>query len=97
MTVRVRYTAPDTNEVVETAHNIGQRDFLARFEDASPRFQLAAVVAEYAEILRNSYWAQDNDPGSLTADARRIAEYFPGDPDVQEFAQLVIQASAISE
>lgn len=97
MTVRVRYTTPDTNEVVEVARNIGQRDFLTNFADATPRFQLAAVVAEYAEILRNSYWAQDNTLNSLTADARRIAEYFPADPDVQEFAALVAQSAAISQ
>jgi Ca-activated chloride channel family protein len=95
MTVRVRYTTPDTNEVVEIARNIGQRDFLTTFADASPRFQLAAVVAEYAEILRNSYWAQNNNLTSLSTDARRIAEYFPTDPDVQEFAQLVTQAAAL--
>lgn len=95
MTVRVRYTTPDTNEVVEIARNIGQRDFATAFADASPRFQLTAVVAEYAEILRNSYWAQNNTLTALTTDARRIAEYFPTDPDVQEFAQLVSQAATL--
>jgi Ca-activated chloride channel family protein len=95
MTVRVRYTTPDTNEIVEVARNIGQRDFVTSFESASARFQLTAVVAEYAEVLRNSYWAQNNDLNAVSADANRIAEYFPTDPDVQEFAQLVTLAAAL--
>lgn len=89
MTVYVRYANPDSGEVVEinNAMTIGQ--FTASFAEASPRFQLTAVVAEYAEILRDSYWARGNDLNSIVFDARRIAEYFPGDEDVQEFAQLV--------
>lgn len=89
MTVYVRYANPDSGEVVEinNAMTIGQ--FAASFAEASPRFQLTAVVAEYAEILRDSYWARGNDLNSIVFDARRIAEYFPGDEDVQEFAQLV--------
>ncbi|MCP4426551.1 MAG: hypothetical protein GY803_18825, partial [Chloroflexi bacterium] len=66
--------------------------FAPSFAEASPRFQMSAVVAEYAEILRDSYWAKENTLESAAGDARRIAEYMPQDEDVQEFAVLATQA-----
>ena len=62
-TVHVRYQNPDTDadtkEVVEVSKEIRRGQLASRFPEASPSFQLAAVVAEYAEILRESYWAQE--------------------------------------
>jgi Ca-activated chloride channel family protein len=95
MTVYVRYADPETAEVSEISQSIAGRDFAASFSEASPRFQLSAVVSEYAEILRNSYWAQDSDLTSLAVDARRIAEYMPRDETVQEFADLVSTAAEL--
>jgi len=97
MTVRVRYADPDTEEVTEIERRIGLGEFHGQFAEASPRFQLAAVVAEYAEILRDSYWAQENDLQTLVPDARRIAEYLVDDADVQEFAGLVTIAAGLVE
>ncbi len=97
MTVRVRYADPDTDEVTEIERSIAQNAFAASFAEASPRFQLSAVVAEYAEILRDSYWAQKNTLESVAGDARRIAEYMPQDEDVQEFATLAAMAANLGE
>lgn len=97
MTVRVRYADPETDEVTEIAESISQSEFASEFTVASPHFQLTAVVAEYAEILRDSYWAQNNDLVSLVVDARRIAEYLPQDNDVQEFAEIVTTAAGMSQ
>lgn len=97
MTVYVRYANPDSGEVTEINNSITTGQFATTFMAASPRFQLDAVVAEYAEILRNSYWAQENDLHNIVQDARRISEYFPSDPDVQEFAGLVATATNISQ
>ena len=69
-TVFVRYEDSDSGQIVETSQTLQRSDMLSRFDDASTSFQLAAVVAEYAELLRNSYWAQD---GSLTPGSRRGA------------------------
>ena len=63
-TVMLRYEDPDTGEVSELSREFQRSELAAGFEEASPRFQMAAVVAEYAELLRGSYWAQD---GSLSA------------------------------
>ena len=63
-TVFIRHEDPDTRHVSEINEAIFSTALKAAFEDASPEFQLAATVAEFAEILRESYWAQG---GSLAA------------------------------
>ena len=95
MTAYVRYEDPDTGQVTEIARSIARADFAPTFKEASIRFQLDAVVAEYAEILRDSYWARDSSLEDVAWEARRIAEYLPHDPDVVEFVSLVERASRI--
>ena len=58
-TVYVRYKDPNTFAVSEVAEPIDQSYFCHSFESASCDFRLAAAAAEFAEILRKSYWAQD--------------------------------------
>lgn len=97
MTVFVRYADPQTNEVKEIAQTMSPQQFLPAFQSASATFQLSAVVAEYAEILRHSYWAQGNTVEQLTAEIQRIAALLPADKDVQEFASLVAMAAGLSQ
>jgi Ca-activated chloride channel family protein len=97
MTVYVRYEDPETGEVTEINRAIARADFAPSFKEASIRFQLAAVVAEYAEILRNSYWARGSSLEDVAWQARRLAEYLPHDPDVIEFASLTERAASMSE
>lgn len=97
LTVYVRYADPETGAVTELSRSLAPADLAPTFEQASVRFQLDAVVAEYAEILRASYWAKDSTLAALVPAARRVAEYLPHDADVQEFAQLVAQASRLAE
>jgi Ca-activated chloride channel family protein len=98
LTVFVRYEDPDTGEVTEISRMIAPSEFAEDFEEASPRFQLAAVVSQYAEVLRASYWATEMGTTleDISREARRIAEYLPRDADVQEFAQLAAQAVKLS-
>lgn len=95
-TVQVRYQDPDTGEVTEISREFERSDFSTTFEEASPRFQLDAAVAEYAEILRESYWAQDSSLEDVRTLARQVSALLPDDPDVTEFANLVTQAARIS-
>ena len=94
-TVFVRHEDPDNGEVMEISQVLRRSDLAAEFEDASPRFQLSAVVAEYAEILRNSYWAQEGSLQAVASHARRVQELLMDDPDVAEFADLVSRAVRI--
>ncbi len=94
-TVFVRHEDPDNGEVTEISQELRRSDLAAEFEDASPRFQLSAVVAEYAEILRDSYWAQEGSLQAVASHARRVQELLMDDPDVAEFADLVSRAVRI--
>ena len=91
-TVQVRYQDPDTHEVTETSHELQREELASEFRQASARFQLAAVVAEYAEILRESYWAQDGSLERVISEAWRVREALPEDTDVAEFVDLVTRA-----
>jgi Ca-activated chloride channel family protein len=94
-TVSVRYQDPDTNRVVELAREFFRREMAGRFEDADPRFQLAATVAEYAELLRHNYWARGGDLKQVADMAVLVEDRFPYDADVSEFVDLASRAYAI--
>lgn len=57
-TVFIRHEDPDTGHVTEVNESIATDALKGTFEEATPTFQLAASVAEFAEILRGSFWAQ---------------------------------------
>ena len=94
-TVYVRYQDPDSYEITEISRDLGFSELVSKFEQASPRFQLAATVAEYAEVLRESYWAQDGSLEHVAAMAESVRLLLPEDPDVAEFAALVAEAEWI--
>jgi Ca-activated chloride channel family protein len=97
ITVYVRYENPDTGETFEQNRSISWGEFAGAFEEAPPHFQLAAIVTEYAEVLRHSYWAKESSLDDVLTQARRVAEYFPEDEDVVEFLQLVERATTLSD
>ena len=97
MTVRVRYADPETDEVTEIESSLAQQDFADSFTAASLHFQLTATVAEYAEILRDSYWAKESSLASVREDVNRIANGLAQDEDVQEFAGLVSTAVTLAQ
>ena len=79
----------------EISREFDRSELTTVFEEASPRFQLDAAVAEYAEILRESYWAQDSSLEQVKVLAQRVKGLLAGDPDVAEFAGLVARAERI--
>ena len=95
-TLNIRYEDPESGDVQEVSREFHRKDLKTDFEDASPRFQLTAAVAEYAEILRESYWAQDSSLEQVGALARRVNGLLDGDPDVEVFADLVTLAERIA-
>ena len=94
-TVRVRYEDPDSGVVSEIYHEFNRDDLESSLEQASPRFQMSAVVAEYAEILRESYWAQEGSLEAVISQARRIQQLLSEDIDFAEFTNLVIRTERI--
>ncbi len=59
-TVFIRHKNPDSFEVSEIAVKISPSVFKTSFELSSVDFRLAAAGAEFAEILRASFWAKDS-------------------------------------
>jgi Ca-activated chloride channel family protein len=95
-TVQLRWEDPDMHEVREINGNFNTWDLAPYFESASPRYQLAVVVAQYAEMLRRSPWAQNTTIHQILDHAVRLAGLIPDDPAVNEFTSLVSRASQIS-
>jgi Ca-activated chloride channel family protein len=91
-TVRLRYLSARTGRVQESEESIRLNDFASSWDEASPALRLASVVAEFAEILRGSYWAKDGNLNRLAALAQKVSAEFAGRNragDVAEFAALV--------
>ena len=91
-TVSIRYADPDNHKVSEVSKDISVSQLHESFDAAPATFRLAAAVAEFAEILRESYWAKD---GSLDAAHQVIKDTFAEvDSDqVIELMYLVDKAS----
>ena len=94
-TVYMRYEDPDTGDVSEVNREFQRSELALEFAEASPRFQMAAVVAEYAELLRESYWAQEGSLEEVASEANRVQRLLQSEPDFAEFAALVAHAERI--
>lgn len=79
----------------EVQRRVTAGDLSRTFAAAAPRLRLDAVVAEFAEILRGSYWARDSRLADLVRPAREVARALPGDGRVRELAQLVHLAARL--
>ncbi|MFN2298207.1 MAG: hypothetical protein ACK2UB_05115, partial [Anaerolineales bacterium] len=64
-------------------------DLAPSFEAASPHYQLAAVVTQFAEILRRSPWSSEGQLWMLDQKAYGLMESLAEDGDVRELAQLI--------
>jgi Ca-activated chloride channel family protein len=96
-TVFLRWQDPDTQEVIEISRSIRSSDLATSFSETSRTFKLAVLVAEFAEILRESYWAQEYTLHDL------VAEFDSQDwpvferMEVLEFEELVQRAANLCE
>jgi len=98
-TVRLRYARPDQEgagapPVRELERSFSVGDLSRRFEDAAPRFRMDAAVAEFAEILRGSYWAREGRLSDVLSVAR-TAKASLHDETTVEFVSLVEKAAAL--
>ena len=93
-TVYMRYEDVGLNEVVEINQEFHHSDLAVAFEETPATFQLSAVVAEFAEVLRGSYWAREGNLQAVAEEARRIQRLLPDSTAVSDFASLAIQAAS---
>jgi Ca-activated chloride channel family protein len=88
-TVQLRWEGPENHQVHEISGNFNTWDLASSFDQTSPRFQLAVVAAQFAEMLRNSAWVGDSSYARLNAYAQRLAGQLAYDEEVDDFARLV--------
>jgi len=91
-TVYMRWEDPDTHQVVEMSKDFQVGDLGRSFKRSDPYFQRTVIVAEYAEILKESYWAEDSSMEDVYREAVRISEYFGHDEDMSELLELIRRA-----
>lgn len=96
-TVFMRWRDPDTRQVVELSQDFNTGELAYEFESADPYFQRAVIVAEYAEILKKSYWAEDSSLGYVYHEAIRVSELLPWDDNIAEFMELIRRASQLTD
>jgi Ca-activated chloride channel family protein len=95
--VYLRWQDPDTREVLELSKDFDASQMSESFRQADPHFQWSVVVAEYAEILRDSYWAEGSSLDAVYKEAQRVSEYLPRDESVSEFVELVRKARRLMD
>jgi hypothetical protein len=100
-TVRLRYARPEHDgsagpKVREIATAYSSAELSRRFEDASPYFRLDAAVAEFAEILRGSYWAKGSRFADVLPLARRAARVLDDDT-AAGLVSLIERAAQLSK
>jgi len=97
-TVRLRYALPEHEDggapkVREIEQGFEASAVRSRFDEAPAGFRLDAAVAEFAEILRGSYWAKESRVADILPVARAAARDLPDSPQAQEFVKLLEQAT----
>jgi Ca-activated chloride channel family protein len=94
-TVYMRWQDPETGEVIEINKALESSELAGSFTDADPGLQLALIVSEYAEVLRESFWAQESTLAGVQEEATRVGRLFGGNAAVAEFVELVRAATAL--
>ena len=96
-TVFMRWQDPDTHQIVELSKDFGTGELVGDFEYADPYFQRSVIVAEYAEILKKSYWAEESSLGYVYHEAIRVSELVAWDENMGEFMELIRRASQLTD
>jgi Ca-activated chloride channel family protein len=87
-TVRLRWADAETGDVVEIDGDVSSRVLASRFSRTNEHFQLAATVAAYAEVLRDSrYVVADLEDVLDEAEAIELRT-----DEFEEFVELVRRA-----
>ncbi|RMH04110.1 MAG: DUF3520 domain-containing protein [Planctomycetota bacterium] len=93
--VRLRWLPDGSDRAVELAGELRRSQGWSRFEMAPPRLRLALVAAQFAEVLRRSFWARGDSFDRLREEAARLARELPADPQVLELRDLIERTRAL--
>ncbi|WP_419553597.1 YfbK domain-containing protein [Candidatus Poriferisodalis sp.] len=93
--VTLRYERPASEAITEVSETIRTNDAHRSFDDTDRHFRLAAVAAEFAEVLRQSWFTDDPSIRTLRREAESLTRDFRGDADVAELARLITAAQRL--
>ena len=96
-TVHMRWIDPETRAPSEISRGFYTYDLNREFEEADPYFQRSMLVAEFAEVLRQSYYAEETSLEDILYEVKRVNALLDDDTNMQEFTSLVRKAFAIME
>jgi Ca-activated chloride channel family protein len=91
----VRYKNAENDSVTEFKSSFGTKKLNRSFAGSSKQFRLAATAAEFAEILRHSYWARGATLKPVLRQAQTLSEEFKGNADVIELVDLISKANRL--
>lgn len=91
----MRFKNADGTETTEMTRQIRVDDIKPAFHDCDARFKLAAMAAEFAEIMRGSYWAKESTYALVREMALGLTQELKDDPEVIEFVDLISKAATI--
>ena len=99
-TVRLRYKTVATGseeQVFETEHAVDGMRWNQTSSAAAPGFQRSLVAAQFAEVLRKSTHAQNDDYAMLVSYAAQVADLpvFAQDSDTKELRDMIERAGAL--
>jgi Ca-activated chloride channel family protein len=97
-TVRLRHEAPahDTaraGQVEEIEQTLLLSQLVGDFASGTVWMRAQMVAAEFAEILRGSYWAKESRLADLVPVADGLAAEMPGDPLIRDLADMIRKAT----
>ena len=94
-TVFLRYEDVDAGGAIKEQQKTVLASELKAFSNSSASFQLGVAVAEFAEILRGSVFAQDSQLGDVQQLMRRIQGEAPHPQEFNELLSLLSQAQNV--
>jgi Ca-activated chloride channel family protein len=96
--LHLRWHSEAAGKVREEEKLLRLSQFAPSWDKATPGLRLASVVAEFAEILRGSYWARGSSLTDLFQRAQKVSGQLAGTrraADVAELVTLIEKASRI--
>ncbi|MCL4254611.1 MAG: von Willebrand factor type A domain-containing protein [Anaerolineae bacterium] len=87
-TVYIRYQDADTRQIMELSKAITVAEIISSIEQTSPHFRLHVAVAEFAELLKGSFWSEGGSYAQVLS-MLEIARAELADEDVDELVTLV--------
>jgi Ca-activated chloride channel family protein len=95
--IAIRFKNPYNDEVTEISREITVSDFSKSFVECDSRYRLAVVAAEFAEILRGSYWSKGSQLSHVLEITHNLSRGMTDDKDMIELLDLVSKASNLKQ